>query len=907
MTDFPDILFIHPGDRRRIYQKLGESHSAVETPLWCAMLAQACRDLHASAQILDAEADDLTAGLVADAVKEIDPAVVAIVVYGHQPNASTQNMSMAADIAAAIKHAEPNRAVLMVGGHVAALPEKTLRETHTDFVVLGEGFKTVAMAAHAFAGARPAWPREDILRKVEGLMWTGSFDIVRTPVPTLYDGVPRAAYDLLDMSKYRAHNHQVMVADIDDRGGYASIYTTLGCPFSCVAANSLIGLPSGLIYAAEQSESRRVNCAAGHSHSVAAVGDRGEGVATNGAKACVRVIMKNGMRLVATPDHAVLCAINGELAWRQAGELRANDAVAVSVGTCNVQDRVALAPPVVVSRTKRAREPASLPAEMTPDLAWITGLLIADGCIPKDGRPSITFATKPRSKHKLRDRLERCFGARGVIYAHSATDKIDNLWVHSRWIREFFVQTVGVLPSDKLRVPATVRSSPPDVGRAFIDGLMAGDGYWPSDGSHAYLATVSERLAREVTALACWVGIPAAVYDARHRGTGFGTFRVLLCTDDCWMRVGGPGCQTSTVPTTRRVYTSKKTGQVHWRTSHRAGVTRSSRSLVAAVDPAHPLLRRDFVYTHVAAVSDAGVVDVVDATEPESLRFSAGSIAVHNCGFCPIQAPFKPNEASSGLKPDVNSYRFKDPDVVVAEIRDLYKTHGVKTVRFNDELFVLNKKHVDAICDGLATLPFVGELNLWAYARIDSIRQSQLDALRRAGFRWLCYGIESASAAVLDDVDKGFDVARTTEVVRATEAAGIEVLANFIFGLPEDTMASMRETLDLACELNTAWANFYSAMAYPGSALYMDARRAGWRLPEQWSGYSQHSKDCTPLPTRHVSAADVLAFRDQAFHTYFERPEYLDMVQRKFGPRARAHIEQMTQVRLRRYLLESAA
>ena len=116
----------------------------------------------------------------------------------------------------------------------------------------------------------------------------------------------------------------------------------------------------------------------------------------------------------------------------------------------------------------------------------------------------------------------------------------------------------------------------------------------------------------------------------------------------------------------------------------------------------------------------------------------------------------------------------------------------------------------------------------------------------------------------------------------------------------------MQETLDLALELNCEFANFYSAMAYPGSALYAMAVRKGLPLPERWSGYSQHSYDCTPLPTGTVSAAEVLRFRDDAFHAYFGNPRYLDMVMARFGPQTRQHVEDMARHRLRRKLLEPA-
>jgi hypothetical protein len=114
----------------------------------------------------------------------------------------------------------------------------------------------------------------------------------------------------------------------------------------------------------------------------------------------------------------------------------------------------------------------------------------------------------------------------------------------------------------------------------------------------------------------------------------------------------------------------------------------------------------------------------------------------------------------------------------------------------------------------------------------------------------------------------------------------------------------MEQTLKLAEELNCEFANFYSAMAYPGSPLYLMALKNGWELPETWSGFSQHSYDCLPLPTEAVSAAEVLKFRDEAFDRYFTGQRYLDMVTQKFGWDTRAHIAQMSGHKLRRKIVE---
>lgn len=106
-------------------------------------------------------------------------------------------------------------------------------------------------------------------------------------------------------------------------------------------------------------------------------------------------------------------------------------------------------------------------------------------------------------------------------------------------------------------------------------------------------------------------------------------------------------------------------------------------------------------------------------------------------------------------------------------------------------------------------------------------------------------------------------------------------------------MERMQATLDLAMELNCEFANFYCAMAYPGSELYNIAVEQGWPLPEKWSGYSQHSVDTVPLPTKHVPASEVLRFRDHAFQVYFSSRRYLDMVARKFGQESADDIRRM--------------
>jgi radical SAM superfamily enzyme YgiQ (UPF0313 family) len=277
----------------------------------------------------------------------------------------------------------------------------------------------------------------------------------------------------------------------------------------------------------------------------------------------------------------------------------------------------------------------------------------------------------------------------------------------------------------------------------------------------------------------------------------------------------------------------------------------------------------------------------------------------YHCSFCCIQAPFKEGEQASGYKPQVNSYRFWHPDAVIAQIDALVQQYGVRNIKIADEMFVLHPRHVAGICDRIVERGY--DLNIWAYTRVDTIKAGMLEKLRPAGVRWLAFGIEAASERVRNDVSKGFREETILDTLEQVRAAGIHIGANYIFGLPEDDRASMQATLTLALAISAEWANFYCAMAYPGSQLYETALREGWPLPGAWSGYSQHAFDTLPVPTRHLSGEEVVRFRDEAFQTYFTSPAYLAMIERKFGLETVHHIQAMTRQPLDRWYRHTGA
>src|SRR5437016_6043000 len=98
-----DLLLINPSGRNEIYQELGADLTAVEPPLWCRIIAGYVRDRNYAVEIIDAEAEGWGPQRVATEVAARRPLLVGMIVFGHQPSASTHQMAAASPTCRAIK------------------------------------------------------------------------------------------------------------------------------------------------------------------------------------------------------------------------------------------------------------------------------------------------------------------------------------------------------------------------------------------------------------------------------------------------------------------------------------------------------------------------------------------------------------------------------------------------------------------------------------------------------------------------------------------------------------------------------------------------------------------------------------------------------------------------------------
>jgi len=271
-----------------------------------------------------------------------------------------------------------------------------------------------------------------------------------------------------------------------------------------------------------------------------------------------------------------------------------------------------------------------------------------------------------------------------------------------------------------------------------------------------------------------------------------------------------------------------------------------------------------------------------------------------HCQFCMINSPFNNGDNKN------NKFRHWSPKVIIEKL-GILAGKGIVNLKMADEMFVLKKDHFLELCKLIIERDY--KFNIWAYARIDTVKEEYLEILKKAGVNYLGLGIESANLKIRKEVTKGkFEETNIKNIVEKITQYKINANGNYIFGLPEDTMETMQETLDMVLELPTAYVNLYCTQAYPGSELHRVAsKNAPELLPENnnigWIGYSQHSYESFPLSTKYLKNSEILNFRDKAFIKYYSSPAFIGRMSARYGQKFINDNNKMLSITLKRKLL----
>lgn len=217
--------------------------------------------------------------------------------------------------------------------------------------------------------------------------------------------------------------------------------------------------------------------------------------------------------------------------------------------------------------------------------------------------------------------------------------------------------------------------------------------------------------------------------------------------------------------------------------------------------------------------------------------------------------------------------RFSSPQRVVAEIEHLVQQFGAKEITFWDDTMTLNKKWMYELCDLLAAKKL--DIVWSCFAAINTITLDLLARMKAAGCWNIFYGIEAADDRVQKHIriQKFGSVDHVKQVIRQTQAAGIEVRAAFMVGLPGETPDAAMATLKMAKELEPDYAQWNYTVPYPGTQLWKDMRNHGRLLARDWGQFSNWYPSY--LPFAYSDPEELVRIRKQILRKFYLRPRYV--------------------------------
>ena len=174
-------------------------------------------------------------------------------------------------------------------------------------------------------------------------------------------------------------------------------------------------------------------------------------------------------------------------------------------------------------------------------------------------------------------------------------------------------------------------------------------------------------------------------------------------------------------------------------------------------------------------------------------------------------------------------YRMRDPELVADEIEELKIRAGIHHFDFVDSTFNSPPGHAIQVCEAITRRKLGVQLDTTNFTPATASSEL-LGAMKAAGFRSLGITAESASDAVLDRLEKGFDAAKVREVAERVESFGIKTLWIFLVGGPGETARTVEETLAFAAERLDRGDAVYTTVGlriYPGTTLHRIAMAEG--------------------------------------------------------------------------------
>lgn len=214
--------------------------------------------------------------------------------------------------------------------------------------------------------------------------------------------------------------------------------------------------------------------------------------------------------------------------------------------------------------------------------------------------------------------------------------------------------------------------------------------------------------------------------------------------------------------------------------------------------------------------------------------------------------------------------RYFSADRVVDEMLLLVEEFGVKEIYFDDDNFTSNKQHVRLLC---AEIKRRNLAIAWsAMGDAIALNDEMLECMADAGCVGLKFGLDSADPDILNAIKKPLKVQRLQALIDKAGKLGIKTHMTVVFGLTGETMASMLNTFEYACELDVDSVQFSMATPCPGTDFHKQLLAEGRIRPVKWEEYD--GSNMSVITYQDISGAYLERFTTTA-HTRWLRRKFI--------------------------------
>lgn len=198
---------------------------------------------------------------------------------------------------------------------------------------------------------------------------------------------------------------------------------------------------------------------------------------------------------------------------------------------------------------------------------------------------------------------------------------------------------------------------------------------------------------------------------------------------------------------------------------------------------------------------------------------------------CPFNCNFCSSSQFSGVR-----WRPRSVDGIMEEIDLIYRKYDYRAINFIDDNFTLNPKRAIEISKRIVAGGY--DLRWEAMSHVETVvkHPEMVEAMARAGLRWMFLGFESGSQEILNEYGKKSSLEDARRAVDILHKNGVKIIGAFILGALGDSDRTMLETIKLAKSLNPSRAQFSLLTPYPGTKLFERVKEK--LLTSNWEMYS---------------------------------------------------------------------